>query len=233
MEALERELLGLKVREKVSCLKGWTLRGAELLLEVLWHLREVSKVFSCRLHFLKVTYKVESYHGHPRLMFIPSKPVKVGKCGRRWYQSGLHSLSVISDTTGWFLSLWTSMMLSRLWLSHMGSGYTVGMICMVFLWCYFITHICLWLYMYMLMWTDCTYEISLPWTSLRYGFDFGIYLVYLTWYPCRKKIIQDDKKNGRLQFPWFPLQISWVARRRVLSWYSRYIKELEGRDQKL
>lgn len=55
MEALAREQLGLKVREKVCCLRGWTLRGVGLLLEVLWNLSEVIKVFNYLLHFFKVT----------------------------------------------------------------------------------------------------------------------------------------------------------------------------------
>jgi len=34
---------------------------------------------------------------------------------------------------------------------------------------------------------------------MRYGFDFGIYLVYLTCPTCTKKRIKDDAQNCRLQ----------------------------------
>lgn len=52
----------------------------------------------------------------------------------------------------------------------------------------------------MLMCTNIAGDISLPGMSLRYGFEFGIFLVYLTWSTCRKNRVRYDKKNGRLQF---------------------------------
>jgi len=40
--------------KKESYLSGWTSGGVGFLLDVLYNPREVSKVSSCRLHFLKV-----------------------------------------------------------------------------------------------------------------------------------------------------------------------------------